>query len=337
MMIKEKSKAFIRKNFSGVRLIPLLKNILPYNIMDKLIGCSGGDEPEIYNKDGQKMVMVYISGTTSNNLSAGRAPKYILWNHTDKLLDVHFYGHRAIAEAKKDRNAEKKCLYLHESRAIIPKAYEYVLKHDELEKIFDYIFTSDKDILEKYDNARFKPASGLWYGTKLWGGRIADRYNLKTKNISILSSYKRRCELHRFRNDLAKYYKNKSCVDTYGTFDGGKNVDLCDVLDDYRYSIVIENEQTPYYFTEKILNCFAAMTVPIYIGATEIGKFFNIDGIIQIENPTIEEVEKQITRCNEEDYFSRKGAIMDNFHRVQEYLCPEDYIYEHYGREVFGL
>ena len=66
-------------------------------------------------------------------------------------------------------------------------------------------------------------------------------------------------------------------------------------------------------------------------------KFFNIDGIIQIENPTIEEVEKQIVSCNEEDYLSRKDAIIDNFHRVQEYLCPEDYIYEHYKDEVFGL
>lgn len=172
---------------------------------------------------------------------------------------------------------------------------------------------------------------------KCWGGVMIERCQLKTKNISILSSYKKRCKLHQFRYRLAQYYKDKDYVDTYGTFDGGQNVKCYETLDSYRYSIIVENEQSPYYFTEKILNCFAAMTIPVYLGAVEIGKFFNIDGIIQIENPTIEEVERQISKCNEADYLSRKDAIMDNFYRVQEYLCPEDYIYEHYKDEVFGL
>lgn len=169
-IVTEKFKTFIRKNFSGVKLIPLLEYVIPYNIMVRLLSAQGKDEPEIYNRDGQKMIMVYISGTTSISMCAGRVSRYILWNHTNKSLNIHFYSHRAIAEAKKEQHAKKKCLYLHESRAIIPKAYEYVLKHDELEKIFDYIFTSDKEILQKYDNARFWPGSGLWYGTNVGGG-----------------------------------------------------------------------------------------------------------------------------------------------------------------------
>lgn len=169
-MVSESVKTFIHRNISGVKLVPIMKCILPYNVMDRLIQCRGGEEPEIYNKDGQKMEMVYITGATSGSMSAGRSSKYIFWNHTDKLLDVHFYGHKAISEAKKEKRAAKKCLYLHESRAIIPKAYEYVLKHDEIKDIFDYIFTPDKEILEKYSNARFIPASGVWYGTQYGGG-----------------------------------------------------------------------------------------------------------------------------------------------------------------------
>lgn len=169
------------------------------------------------------------------------------------------------------------------------------------------------------------------------GGVILNEgYQSKTKNISILSSYKRRCRLHQFRYELAKYYKDKNAVDTYGTFDGGENVKVYKTLDDYRYSIVVENEQSPYYFTEKILNCFAAMTVPVYIGATDIGNFFNADGIIQVKELTIEAVEKAISTCSESDYLSRKDAVADNYRRVQGYLCPEDYIYEHYKEELFG-
>jgi hypothetical protein len=134
---------------------------------------------------------------------------------------------------------------------------------------------------------------------------------------------------------LAKYYKNSNKVDTFGAFDGGNYVELNVPLDDYRYSIAIENEISPYYFTEKIMNCFASMTVPIYIGATNIGEFFNEDGIIRVDEPTIEAVEKAVAVCNQEDYEKRKDAIIDNYNRVKEYLCVEDYIYKHYKSELF--
>jgi hypothetical protein len=282
------------------------------------------------------MIQIYMANDrVKYSLIAGRSPIYIVWNHQDKELPIHFYDYRNIYEAKKDE-CRIKCLYIHESRAIIPKVYDYVLNHEELQKVFDYIFTSDAEILKKFNNARFKPGSGVWYGTKRWGGEWdINRCNLKSKNISILSSYKRRCELHNFRFELAKYYKNSNKVDTFGAFDGGNYVELNVPLDDYRYSIAIENEISPYYFTEKIMNCFASMTVPIYIGATNIGEFFNEDGIIRVDEPTIEAVEKAVAVCNQEDYEKRKDAIIDNYNRVKEYLCVEDYIYKHYKSELF--
>lgn len=166
------------------------------------------------------------------------------------------------------------------------------------------------------------------------GVLLKNRYLFKTKNISMLASYKKRCPLHKFRYELANYLKDKETVDTYGSFDGGRYVDLEEVLDDYRYSIVIENEQSPYYFTEKIINCFAAMVVPIYIGASKIGDFFDKGGIIQID-ATIEAVTAVISQCNEQDYMRRKEAIINNFNLIQEHLCAEDYIYMHYKRELF--
>ena len=121
-------------------------------------------------------------------------------------------------------------------------------------------------------------------------------------------------------------------VDTYGTFDGGSYIKISDSLKDYRYTIAIENDISPYRFTEKILNCFAAMTVPIYIGATKIGDFFNTDGIIQIETLDYEYIDKIIRNCNEEDYAMRTSALIDNYNRVKDYLCVEDYMYKHYSQ-----
>lgn len=102
------------------------------------------------------------------------------------------------------------------------------------------------------------------------------------------------------------------------------------------YHIAIENQISNGYFTEKITNCFLSMTVPIYIGAVDIAKYFNIDGIIYIKEPSFEAIEKALKICRKEDYEARKEAIIDNFHRVQKYLLKEDYMYNEYT-ELFDL
>ena len=51
-------------------------------------------------------------------------------------------------------------------------------------------------------------------------------------------------------------------------------------LKDYRFSFCVENDTYDTYFTEKILDCFATGTIPVYLGAPDIGNHFNMDGII---------------------------------------------------------
>ena len=97
---------------------------------------------------------------------------------------------------------------------------------------------------------------------------------------------------------------------------------------------MFENNIEDYYFTEKILNCFAAMTIPVYVGARKIGDFFDENGIIQISEDKIDQIESIVRELDEKDYFNRKQAIVNNYERVQEYLCLEDYIYQHYFKEI---
>ena len=75
------------------------------------------------------------------------------------------------------------------------------------------------------------------------------------------------------------------------------------------------------------------MTVPIYLGATKIDKFFNPDGIIQISLNDLDNIDKILLQCNEEDYMNRLSAVKDNYNRVQNYLNIEDYIYTNYLKE----
>ena len=88
----------------------------------------------------------------------------------------------------------------------------------------------------------------------------------------------------------------------------------------YRYSVVVENYIAPFYFTEKIMNCFAAETIPIYLGATQIDKFFNPDGIIKISVEDCDNIEEILKKCTVEEYERRLPAVIDNFRRTQQYI-----------------
>lgn len=79
-------------------------------------------------------------------------------------------------------------------------------------------------------------------------------------------------------------------VDTYGLFDGGQFIGPYETLRDYRYSIIFENEISTYCFTEKLTNCFATQPIPIYIGASKIGQFFDENGIRRISENEIDNI-----------------------------------------------
>jgi len=98
-------------------------------------------------------------------------------------------------------------------------------------------------------------------------------------------------------------------------------------LCDYMFSVAIENGQYETYFTEKLLDCFATGTIPVYLGAPDIGKVFNIDGIITLSDEFY---------ISDEVYYSKMDAIKDNLDRAKKMEVLEDYIWENYLKEKFG-
>ena len=296
--------------------------------------------PDLYNEYGEKVKVFFLRDSgclhTPYTLSSGRTPRNILWDRYNVGLSTHFYIHEYMFG--KTYDCINKIGVLRESEEIIPQYYERALKNPDLIKQFSKIFTHSERILNRFANAEFIPACSVWYGTKTYGGVLSDdNYLNKSKNISIIASAKEMCELHKIRGDIARRYKNDNRVDAYGAAVGNYIKHKSDSLDAYRYSIVIENSITSYYFTEKIMDCFASMTVPIYVGATKIGEFFNTDGIIQISKDKLNdlsEMDKIISRCCSEDYMDRIEAIKQNYYTVQKYLCLEDYIYNKYSEFI---
>lgn len=194
-----------------------------------------------------------------------------------------------------------------EPKSMISDAYKFVAENP---RYFEYIFTHDSELLEL-------PQSRLL----LWGDVWIDTDSKKTKGISICTSYKNWCSLHNARLELARYFENGDIVDVFfGDWNNPKipNINPKDYLEEYKFSIVIENDIDEYWYTEKILNCFATKTIPIYVGATRIGDVFNIDGIIQVDNWKV--IPEMVKTLNiDAEYEKRLSAIEDNYNRVKPY------------------
>lgn len=271
------------------------------------------------------METYFIKNRHSRHAPFGHEGKYFFWDRYNYGLDTHFYGPEAMTGTL-GKPAVKYGM-LTESRTIVPKDYEVFHRNRGLEKDFRYIFTYDDRILNEIENARFYPvAAGIWNSEMREG-----RYREKDRNLSILSSDKVMCELHRFRLELARLCKREGLADTFGRFDGGGYVEKVDeTLNRYRFSMIIENDVSDYYFSERLTSCFAAQTVPVYLGARRIGDFFNTDGMILLGSADLEEAESLIAECTRERYEAMLPAVLDNYERVKEYVNMQDYLYEHY-------
>ena len=281
--------------------------------------------PDIYNENGEKMSMFFIRDKRFMDSPYWGNSKYFLWDRYNIGLDVHFYTHNSMLETM--GTPAKKYGWLIESEAIAPKDYKIFEKNKGLEKDFDCIFTHSVKILDAITNAKFLPGCSQPTYKKEFNIFGEQQYNYKTKNISIISSKKAQCDLHKYRTELARKCKTQNIADAFGTFDGGKFVNVEDTLTDYRFSIVVENYISPLWFTEKITNCFMSMTIPVYLGATEISKFFNIDGIITFDKK--EDISNVLKKCTKEYYQEHLSAVIDNYNRIKNYNMLDN-MYEKY-------
>ena len=178
---------------------------------------------------------------------------------------------------------------------------------------FRCVFTYDAGLLKLDDRFRFAPAQGTLV-------KHHKRYN-KSKLVSLISSDLALTPGHRERLRWVEKLKDK--VDLFGR--GFNPISYKeDGLCDYMFSVAIENSRVENYHTEKVHDCFATGTIPIYFGCPNIGDFFNPEGIIILDQ------DFDPDSLTSELYFSKMHAVMDNLERVRQYDLVEDYIYEKY-------
>jgi len=130
-----------------------------------------------------------------------------------------------------------------------------------------------------------------------------DALTPKTKLLSMIVSGKKILAGHKWRIEIAEKLKNRlgDNIDIYG-FGHRPLHDKRTALIDYRFSVVIENSQSEYYWTEKLSDCLLGNCIPIYSGAHRAGEDLSYDmpriNFGSDTDQAVDEIVKIIERCN---------------------------------------
>jgi len=240
--------------------------------------------------------------------NAGVGPTYFEWELADPQ-SARFVTDSFLKDAK----GTGQVALLLESFFLHPENYLAAMG-----KPFDYVLTSNRYFAENR-SWLWHPHGGSWIDFNLWG------MNEKKKNISLIRSEKKSMRGHQLRHEIAERFGNL-ITDTYG-YDN-KIIRKFDGVAPYRFSVIIENEKAPGYFTEKLIDCFSVGTIPIYWGCTDLERFFDLDGVVEVES--FEDVNKAIESSNDRAYKTFLKSAKVNLELAKNYRIGEDWIYQNY-------
>ena len=262
----------------------------------------------------QKQDINLIGGGFQHSPStSGFDPIYMKWVKGKQTAPISIYVDHSIKNIpnKETRNYA----WLVESKTINQGLYDWAERNtDYLKENYISVFTHDASLVEKSEIFTLTQTSGKSF---IGSGDVY----AKSKLISMIASNKVMCPEHKYRQKIIQKFSNK--VDHFGF--GFKSLpNKIDGLKDYYFSIAMENGTYSNMFTEKITDCFMAGTIPIYYGMPNIGEFFDMNGIIILDdNFKVEDLTIEL-------YQSKIDAVRNNFKIANEMLCAEDYIYINY-------
>tara|TARA_B100001250_G_scaffold169750_1_gene146212 strand:+ start:44887 stop:45693 length:807 start_codon:yes stop_codon:yes gene_type:complete len=230
---------------------------------------------------------------------------------TDLSSNINLFVDSGIYTINNSFQKNKNYGWLLESKSIRPDLIEYFLDNTiEKVKPFIKIFTHNLELISSNQKFEFLHPTGYWVNE--------EPDNEKSKLVSMIVSKKKMTTLQKKRVKFAK--KNSKKIDIYGL--DTKYIETKEEgLSNYYFSYAFENDDNDDYFSEKILDCFATKTIPIYLGTKNITKYFNKEGIIFFDNHNFKDLSIDL-------YKEKIDAVNENYEKVKLYRSPEDLIYE---------
>lgn len=254
----------------------------------------------------------YVNSLSLGGGNSTRKPSYFEWEKADPK-SARFVTDSEIKNAK----GEGQVALLLESFFLHPENYLEAIR-----KPFDYILTHNRYFSDNYDNCLWYPKGGSWVDFDKWG------MHEKTRNVSMILSPKNTMPGHKLAHRIAESFKDR--VDIFGL---NGYVTKPEGLAEYRFSVVVEAERCPGFFSEKLIDCLSVGTIPIYWGWLDIGEFFDEDGILPFNN--LFQLAQILESADGTKYNFYRAEIQMNEISARNYRIAEDWIYQNYPF-IFG-
>lgn len=267
---------------------------------------------------------------------------------TDIGIFVDYDGNiKNLETLVKSSNHKYKIMVLMEPYSFNRALNKFILENENL---FDYIIAHYPEDLQPYQRpSADKNALGScrWYTKNpekyryyIGGSRTMIKpdergfnINLKPKNICTIWSDKNFGLVgHDLRHEMIDWLK----VNRPGVVDFHNPKEKIDVLKDYRYEIVVENE-FPYFLSEKHIDAILTGTLPIVWGSPDTiqWKGFNTDGMVFFE--TADDLYKLLDSgmFTEDFYKGKVNALIHNYYEVQKHLSFGDIMWDSILKEIY--
>lgn len=185
------------------------------------------------------------------------------------------------------------------------------------QKEFSKVFCQDTSL--KSNKYIYSQPALPWFINRTYDELKQSEVPLKTKKLSCISSKNYWFAGHRNRLRFIEELQKELDFDLFGW---GFNYiqDKWDGLAPYKYSIVLENFQSPYYWSEKLSDCLLSFTMPIYCGCTNIDDFFPKKAIVKIDINSTNVIEKinevvnsDLWEENLESIITARQLILDKY------------------------
>jgi len=245
----------------------------------------------------------------------GRKPKKIQFVHDQNPYDgITLFTDNCILGDVNSVVSPIKIAWCLESPAVMSHVHNNI--HLVAHK-FDYVLTYRDDLIVA-DSKKFIPNSPG--GSFILDGDISLYTSVKSKGVSMVVSGKQAYEGHVLRHQLLRNAQGLDCFG-WGTSNGYLDNKI-GALKEYMFHMVIENTRCPHYFTEKLIDSLVTGCVPVYWGAQNIERYFNVDGFVIFNS--LEELSG--IKLSKALYESKKQAVEENFHLAKKYLSSDDHM-----------
>lgn len=186
--------------------------------------------------------------------------------------------------------------------------------------ICDYVF--DFDFYDNNPRQKRWPLWAYWPLEQINQHKSFNHINDKKKFCCMVVSNPNCKERNLFFDKLSEYKK----VDSGGRFLNNIGLPIenkMEFIKDYKFVIAFENSSFPGYTTEKLIEPLIVNSIPIYWGNPVVGKDFNTNSFINIEN--VSQFDAAIHKIIELDNDDKKYLAILNQPCFLNHKIPEEF------------